>query len=91
VTIWLAAANRDPRQFDRPHEFDPGRDPNPHIAFGRGIHFCLGAPLARLEGRIVLDMLLDRFPVLRADPAAPPEFLSSSEMTGVRTLPLLTS
>jgi hypothetical protein len=91
VTIWLAAANRDPQQFDRPHEFDPGRDPNPHIAFGRGIHFCLGAPLARLEGRIVLDMLLDRFPVLRADPAAPPEFLSSSEMTGVRTLPLLTS
>ncbi|MFD9895427.1 cytochrome P450 [Amycolatopsis sp. NPDC059027] len=90
VRLWLAAANRDERVFDRPHQFDVGRNPNPHIGFGRGIHFCLGAPLARLEGRIVLNLLLDRFAELRTDPANPPAFVSSPDFTGVRTLPVLT-
>ncbi|MDI3288755.1 cytochrome P450 [Polyangium sp. 15x6] len=89
IMVWIAAANRDPRQFTNPNEFDPSRDPNPHVAFGRGIHFCLGAPLARLEGRVALDILLDRFPRLRMDPEAPPEFIPSPNMTGVRKLPLL--
>ena len=56
----LASANRDESQFERPDELDVGRDPNRHLAFGDGIHFCLGAPLARLEGRIALEELLSR-------------------------------
>lgn len=89
LMIWIAAANRDPRQFADPHVFDAGRDPA-HLAFGRGIHFCLGAPLARLEGRVALNILLDRFPNLRTDPDRAPEFLPSPNMTGVRALHLLT-
>ncbi|MFD2078353.1 hypothetical protein SAMN05421678_114105 [Actinopolymorpha cephalotaxi] len=91
VMVVLAATNRDPRQFTDPNVFDPGRDPNPHLAFGRGIHFCIGAPLARLEGRVALNILLDRFPQLRTDPDEPPTFLPSPNLTGVRTLPLLLS
>ncbi|MFC4117725.1 cytochrome P450 [Nonomuraea zeae] len=89
VMIWLAAANRDPRQFAHPDVFDPHRDPNPHLGFGRGIHFCLGAPLARLEGRVALDILLDRFGTLRTDPDDPVQLNSTPSLTGVRRLPLL--
>ncbi len=89
VMVWLAWANRDPLQFADPHVFDLGRDPNPHLAFGRGIHFCLGAPLARLEGRVALDILLDRRKELRSDPDDPVEFIPTPSMTGVRRLPLL--
>ncbi|RVX38426.1 hypothetical protein EDD27_0736 [Nonomuraea polychroma] len=89
VMCWLATANRDARQFPDPDVFDPGRDPNPHLGFGRGIHFCLGAPLARLEGRVALDILLDRFPALRTDPDDPVDFIPTPTMTGVRRLPLL--
>ncbi|WP_214414144.1 cytochrome P450 [Sphaerisporangium fuscum] len=88
VMTWLGAANRDPRQFPDPDAFDPGRDPNPHLAFGRGIHFCLGAPLARLEGRVALNILLDRFDPLRTDPDDPVDFMPAPTMTGVRRLPL---
>ncbi|MEU4535102.1 cytochrome P450 [Streptosporangium sp. NPDC023825] len=91
LMVWIAAANRDPRQFADPDVFDSARDPNPHLGFGRGIHFCIGAPLARLEGRVALDILLDRFPRLRTDPDEPPRFIPSPGMTGVRKLPLLTS
>jgi cytochrome P450 len=89
MMVWVAAANRDPRQFTDPGSFDVGRDPNPHLGLGRGIHFCLGAPLARLEGRLALKILLDRFPGLRTDPQSPPEFLPAPSMTGVARLPLL--
>ncbi|MGP3910089.1 cytochrome P450 [Nonomuraea sp. 10N515B] len=89
VMCWLATANRDARQFPDPDVFDPGRDPNPHLGFGRGIHFCLGAPLARLEGRVALDILLDRFPTLRTDPDDPVDFIPTPTMAGVRRLPLL--
>ncbi|WP_158889613.1 cytochrome P450 [Amycolatopsis anabasis] len=89
LLLWIAAANRDPRQFADPHTFDPCRDPNPQVGFGRGVHFCLGAPLARLEGRIALNILLDRYPALRTDPERPPEFIDSPNMTGVSKLPLL--
>ncbi|TDD56571.1 cytochrome P450 [Saccharopolyspora elongata] len=89
LLLWIAAANRDPRQFTDPDAFDVRRDPNPQIGFGRGIHFCLGAPLARLEGRVALNIMLDRFPNLRTDPVGGPEFLPSPNMTGVSKLPLL--
>lgn len=91
IAVWLAAANRDPRQFPDPHTFDPTRTPNQHLGFGRGIHFCLGAPLARLEGRLALKLLLDRFPELRLDPQLPPRFYPSPIVTGLSRLPLLTS
>ncbi|HEX2571088.1 MAG TPA: cytochrome P450 [Polyangia bacterium] len=60
VLAVIGSANRDPRLFQDPGRFDIGRDPNPHIAFGHGIHFCLGASLSRLEGRIALTDLLER-------------------------------
>ncbi|MGA6162038.1 cytochrome P450 [Amycolatopsis magusensis] len=89
MLVWLAAANRDPAHFTEPGVFDVTREPNTQIAFGRGIHFCLGAPLARLEGRVALNILLDRFPGLRTDPAHAPEFIPAPTMTGVRRLPLV--
>jgi cytochrome P450 len=61
VIPWLAAANRDERVFAAPHRFDVHRKPNPHLTFGHGIHFCLGAPLARLEARVALRLLLERY------------------------------
>lgn len=91
VALWLGAANRDARVFADPHGFRPERDPNPHLGFGRGIHFCLGAPLARFEARIALEILLARFPGLRTDPHRPPVFQTTPEVVGPRTLPLLTA
>jgi cytochrome P450 len=61
----LASANRDERQFDRPDELILTREPNRHLAFGLGVHYCLGAPLARLEGQIAINTLLRRLPELR--------------------------
>ena len=61
ILAMMGAANRDPRQFPDPDRFDIARNPNPHIAFGHGMHFCLGAALARMEARIALDYLLTNF------------------------------
>jgi cytochrome P450 len=61
IHLWLLSANRDERVFDQPHAFRPGRAESSQVAFGHGIHFCLGAPLARMEGRIALALLLERF------------------------------
>ncbi|MCP2339289.1 cytochrome P450 [Actinomadura rupiterrae] len=90
VFLWLGAANRDPSVFAAPEVFDPGRDPNPHFGFGGGIHFCIGAGLARIEARYALNGLLDRFPALRAVPDDPPVFFETPDMVGVRKLPLHT-
>ena len=67
----IGAANRDPKRFRDPNRFDVSRDPNPHIAFGHGIHACLGAPLARLEARIALADLLERLTNIRLASAEP--------------------
>jgi cytochrome P450 len=77
IAALLGAANRDPAVFDRPDEFDVGRDPNPHLGFGAGLHFCLGAPLARIELQAALGALLDHAPVLElaAEPVQRPTFV----------------
>jgi cholest-4-en-3-one 26-monooxygenase len=61
VTLWYPSANRDESHFADPFAFDIGRDPNDHVAFGAGIHFCLGASLARLEIRVTLQTVFHRF------------------------------
>jgi cytochrome P450 len=85
----LGAANRDPAKFDRPEAFDITRDPNDHVALGRGIHFCLGAQLARMEGSIAIASVLERFPRLKlATPEAPLAYRGSLFLRGLAALPL---
>lgn len=86
LNAWLASANRDERVFEDPDVFDIGRDPNPHLSFGHGIHFCIGAPLARLEGKIAVGMLLDRCSDLTV--AEGVETYDARMMSGARRLPL---
>jgi cytochrome P450 len=88
VIAWIASGNRDEAQFPDAERFDAQRDPNRHLGFGHGIHFCLGAPLARLEARIALDAMLDRFPGRWQVPAGPLEAVQSSIVFGVKKLPM---
>ena len=80
----LGAANRDPSVFTNPHVFDIGRQEASHIAFGRGIHYCLGAPLAMLEGRIAFSSLVDRFSSIRL--MSEPEYREQVVLRGVKEL-----
>jgi pimeloyl-[acyl-carrier protein] synthase len=89
VFVVLAAVNRDPTQFPNPDTFDIRREPNDHLAFGDGIHFCLGAALARLEGAIAFGAMLERFPRLYlADPKAEIKYTGSYFLRGLDTLRL---
>ena len=87
VVIWEGSANRDERVFAAPTTFDIGRDPNPHLGFGHGLHFCLGANLARLEIRVLYEELLARFAGIEA--AGPIEWTRSNRHTGIRHHPLV--
>jgi cytochrome P450 len=84
----VAAANRDPRRYDRADEFDIGRDDIQHLTFGYGLHYCLGANLARLEGRVALDELLTRFPEWDVD-YDDIELAPTSTVRGWQRMPLL--
>jgi cytochrome P450 len=85
--LMINAANRDPGQFAEPDRLDVRRADNRHLGFGHGIHFCLGAPLARLEGQIALPALLTRFPALSSGDEAP-KWVDSLVFRGMRSLPV---
>jgi cytochrome P450 len=88
VIVLLSAANRDPAEFPNPDCFDITRDPNRHIAFGLGPHFCLGAPLARLEARVALQAILDRTRNLRRADDGPFELIDGFVLHGLKRLPV---
>ncbi|MET7441653.1 cytochrome P450 [Streptomyces sp. NPDC004082] len=88
VMVNLGAANRDPARFASPDVLDLRRSPNPHLTFGHGIHFCFGAPLARLEARIALRMLLERFRTLDVPSYDDVTFQNPAVIVGVRHLPV---
>jgi cytochrome P450 len=87
VFAMINAANRDEAQFLEPDRLDVGRTPNRHLTFGQGIHFCLGAQLARLEARIALPLLFERYPQLGPGNAEP-AWLDSLIMRGLNALPV---
>ena len=87
VILILSSANRDPERFERPDALELGRSPNPHLGFGKGLHYCLGSPLARLETDVALTTLLARLPNLRL--AVPEEELRYRFLPGFRGLEAL--
>ena len=84
VAGFLTSANRDPAEFENPHQFDITRHPNPHLSFGTGVHFCLGFQLARAEAAIAFERTLARFPRIRL--AVDPSSLVWRKRVGIRTL-----
>jgi cytochrome P450 len=86
VGLLLGAANRDPVRFPEPDRFDPDRQENPHVAFGAGLHFCIGAPLARLELAAALPRLVARLPGLRL--ADTPRYRDTYHFRGLERLDL---
>lgn len=86
IGLLLGAANHDPARFEAPQELRPDRAPNPHVSFGGGIHFCVGAPLARLELQVALPLLAEALPGLRL--AAPPRYRDTYHFRGLESLEL---
>ena len=84
LLMWYPSANRDPSVFDDPERFDIRRDPNHHLSFGFGEHFCLGASLARLELRVMYEELFAR--VAEIVPLAPPRRLRSNLINGIKEM-----
>ena len=89
VLFCLGAANRDPAQFSEPDQLDVLRQKNQHLAFGHGIHFCLGAPLARLEAEIAFSTFVQRIPSFHLDQSVPLEWSQSLVFRGLRSLPIV--
>jgi cytochrome P450 len=89
LLVSIGAANRDPEVFEEPDRLDIARDPNPHIGFGFATHFCMGAPLARLEAQLAIGTLIQRFPELRLLDAAP-EYRPNPVLRGLKQLNLAT-
>jgi cytochrome P450 len=87
AVILLAGANRDPAQFPDPDRLDITREDNRHLAFGLGIHFCLGAPLARVEGQIAIGEMVRRFPDMRLTVEQPP-YKEQITLRGLAALPV---
>ncbi|MBV8055532.1 MAG: cytochrome P450, partial [Deltaproteobacteria bacterium] len=88
VTVYFAAANRDPEEFPNPDEFRLDRDLRNHVAFGMGIHYCLGAPLARAEAKVSLNAFLDRFSAIKPGRAAAVRQTMTPVVFGFERLPL---
>jgi cytochrome P450 len=86
LVLVLAAANRDPAQFEDPDRLDVSRKDVRHLAFGNGLHFCLGSQLARLEAALALEAIVTRFPGLRAAGAV--EWGDNTVLRGPRSVPL---
>jgi cytochrome P450 len=86
VTVWEMSANRDERVFSDPFRFDLARSPNPHLGFGYGVHFCLGAHLARLEIRVMMEEILAR--ALRFELAGTPVWRPNNRLVGLKSLPV---
>ncbi len=89
VYIWMASANHDEAVFERPDVFNIHRSPNPHLGLGSGIHYCLGSQLARMESRIAIEALLERFPEYRRDRSAPLTRMDSTMMFALKELPVI--
>ncbi|PZW32713.1 cytochrome P450 [Thermosporothrix hazakensis] len=87
IFAWIASANHDAEVFSHPDRFDIHRQHNPHLSFGRGIHWCLGAHMARLEASIALPMVFEQLPELRRDRTVPPEYLASDQFCSLLKLP----
>jgi cytochrome P450 len=86
VVVWEGSANRDAQQFSQPESFLVRRAPNSHLSFGHGVHFCLGAHLARVEIKVALREILDTFAAVSL--SGPVEWTRSNRHTGIRHLPL---
>lgn len=89
VLLMYSSANRDPAYFDRPEDLDVGRQPNHHLAFGHGTHFCLGASLARLEIRVFFEEFVQRFSSVALAPDLKPVEMPNSFVYGLREAHLI--